>query len=52
MRSGVISSADEEGVVEMELSCGEWEDKMNRALTAGKDFARRRGGWNLEEKEE
>ena len=44
LRSERIPSAAEDGEVEMDVSCEDWEVSKNKALTAGADCARSRGG--------
>ncbi|KAF6218658.1 hypothetical protein HO133_006009 [Letharia lupina] len=47
LQSERIPSAAEDGEVEMDVSCEEWELNKNKALTAGADCARSRGGRDL-----
>ena len=44
LESDRIPSAEEDGEVDLDLSCQEWELKKTRALTAGADCARSSGG--------
>ena len=47
LRSDRIRSAAEDGEVEMDVSCVDWELSKNKALFAGADCARSRGGRGL-----
>ena len=47
LRSEKIPSAAEDGEVDMDVSCVEWELSKNKALAAGTDCARSRGGREL-----
>ena len=47
LRSDKIPSAAEDGEVELDVSCDEWGLNKNRALAAGADCARSRGGRDL-----
>ena len=48
LRSEKIPSAAEDGEVELNISCEDWQLNKNKALAAGRDCARSRGGRNLE----
>ncbi len=47
LQSEKIPSAEEDGDVDMDVSCGEWELNKSKALAAGADCARSRGGRDL-----
>ena len=47
LRSERIRSAAEDGEVEMDVSCVDWELSKNKALMAGADCAKSRGGRGL-----
>ena len=44
LQSERIPSAAEDGEVDLEVLCADWETKKSKALTAGADCARSRGG--------
>ena len=47
LQSDKILSAGEDGYVDLNLSCGDWEVNKNKALMTGADCARSRGGRDL-----
>lgn len=47
LRSDKIPSAAEDGETDLDVSCEEWGLNKNRALEAGTDCARSRGGREL-----
>ena len=47
LRSDRIPSAEEDGEVELDVSCEDWEMKKNIALQMGTDCAQSRGGRDL-----
>ena len=47
LKSDKIPSAAEDGEVDMDVSCEEWELSKNKALKEGTDCAKSRGGRDL-----
>lgn len=47
LQSEKIPSAAEDGNVDMDVSCGDWEVNKSKVFTAGADCAGSRGGRDL-----